>query len=78
MSFSSVLHRSELLSATSEVREQLCLLYTDLLSLVVNVGIRFYKTVNGKLYHQRMIMPNANMLRYDFRLCEPGHLRAFR
>ncbi|KAF2036681.1 hypothetical protein EK21DRAFT_105994 [Setomelanomma holmii] len=47
MSFSSVLHRSELLSATSEVREQLCLLYTDLLSLVVDVAIRFYKTVNG-------------------------------
>ena len=48
MTFSSVLHRSELLAATSEIREQLCLLYTDLLSLVVDVAIRFYKTVNSK------------------------------
>jgi hypothetical protein len=48
MSFSSVLHRSELLAATSEIREQLCMLYTDLLSLVVDVAIRFYKTVNGE------------------------------
>ncbi|KAL5118848.1 hypothetical protein ACEQ8H_003170 [Pleosporales sp. CAS-2024a] len=47
MSFSSVLHRSELLSATSEIREQLCMLYTDLLSLVVDVAVRFYKTVHG-------------------------------
>jgi hypothetical protein len=47
MAFSSVLHRSELLAATSEIREQLCLLYTDLISLVVDVAIRFYKTVNG-------------------------------
>ncbi|KAF1911127.1 hypothetical protein BDU57DRAFT_462289 [Ampelomyces quisqualis] len=47
MSFSSVLHRSELLAATSEIREQLCMLYTDLLSLVVDVSIRFYKTVHG-------------------------------
>jgi len=46
-SFSKVLHRAELLAATSEVREQLCLLYTDLLSLVVDVAIRFYKTANG-------------------------------
>ncbi|KAF2715445.1 NACHT domain-containing protein [Pleomassaria siparia CBS 279.74] len=47
MSFSSVLRRSELLAATPEIREQLCLLYTDLLSLVVDVAVRFYKTVNG-------------------------------
>lgn len=46
-SFSSVLHRSELLAATPEIQEQLCLLYTDLLSLVVDVAIKFYKTVNG-------------------------------
>jgi hypothetical protein len=52
MSFSSVLHRSELLAATSEIREQLCMLYTDLLSLVVDVAIRFYKTVNGE--HTRL------------------------
>jgi hypothetical protein len=49
MSFSSVLHRSDLLSATAEIREQLCLLYSDLISLVVDVAIRFYKTVNGEL-----------------------------
>ena len=47
MSFSSVLRRSELLAATPEIREQLCLLYTDLLSFVVDVAIKFYKTVNG-------------------------------
>ncbi|KAH8730903.1 hypothetical protein GQ44DRAFT_672903 [Phaeosphaeriaceae sp. PMI808] len=47
MSFSSVLHRSELLAATSEIREQLCMLYSDLISLVVDVSVRFYKTVNG-------------------------------
>lgn len=49
MSFASVLQRSELLAATPEIRENLCLLYTDLISLVVNVGIKFYKTVNGEL-----------------------------
>jgi hypothetical protein len=47
LSFSSALQRSELLAGTSEIREQLCLLYTDLLSLVVDVSIRFYKTANG-------------------------------
>ncbi|KAL6702907.1 hypothetical protein ACN47E_000808 [Coniothyrium glycines] len=47
MSFSAVLHRSELLAATPEIREQICLLYTDLISLVVDVSIKFYKTVNG-------------------------------
>jgi hypothetical protein len=48
MSFSSVLHRSELLAATPEIREQICLLYTDLVSLVVDVSVKFYKTVNGE------------------------------
>ena len=48
LSFSSIFGRSELLAATPEIREQLCLLYTDLLSLVVDVAIRFYKTVNGE------------------------------
>jgi hypothetical protein len=47
MSFSSVLHRSELLAASSDIREQICLLYTDLISLVVDVAVNFYKTVNG-------------------------------
>lgn len=47
LSFSSVLQRSELLAATPEIREQLAILYTDLVSLVVDVATRFYKTVNG-------------------------------
>jgi hypothetical protein len=49
MSFSSVLHRSELLAASSEIREQICLLYTDLITLVVDVAVKFYKTVNGMI-----------------------------
>lgn len=48
MSFQSVLRRSELLVATSEIREQLCHLYTDLIALVVDVAIKFYKTANGE------------------------------
>ncbi|EFQ95319.1 hypothetical protein PTT_06770 [Pyrenophora teres f. teres 0-1] len=47
MSFHSVLHRSELLAASSEIREQICLLYTDLIALVVDVAVKFYKTVKG-------------------------------
>jgi hypothetical protein len=54
-----VLHRSELLTATPEVREQLCLLYTDLISLVVDVSIRFYKAVNGKSHHFAKIPANV-------------------
>jgi Cdc6-like AAA superfamily ATPase len=46
-SFSSVLHSTELLAVTPAISGQLCLLYTDLLSLVVDVSIRFYKIVNG-------------------------------
>jgi hypothetical protein len=49
MSFSWVLHRSELLAASSEIREQICLLYTDLITLVVDVAVKFYKTVNGMI-----------------------------
>ncbi|KAF2681791.1 hypothetical protein K458DRAFT_391739 [Lentithecium fluviatile CBS 122367] len=48
LSFSKVLHRSELLAATPEIHEQLCLLYTEFVSLVVEVAIKFYKTANGK------------------------------
>jgi len=48
MSFQSVLRRSELLAATPDIREQLCHLYTDLIALVVDVAIKFYKTANGK------------------------------
>ncbi|KAF1964590.1 hypothetical protein BU23DRAFT_492067 [Bimuria novae-zelandiae CBS 107.79] len=49
LSFSAILRRAELFSssATAEVKEQLCLMYTDLLSLVVDVAITFYKAVKG-------------------------------
>ncbi|EMD68013.1 hypothetical protein COCSADRAFT_156478 [Bipolaris sorokiniana ND90Pr] len=47
MSFHSVLHRSELLAASPEIREQICLLYADLISLVVDVGIQFYYAAKG-------------------------------
>ncbi|CAI6335559.1 unnamed protein product [Periconia digitata] len=47
LSFSSILHQSEIIAATSDVREQLCLMYADLLSLVVDVAITFYKAVKG-------------------------------
>lgn len=47
MSFHSVLHRSELLAASAEIREQICLLYADLISLVVDVGIQFYYVAKG-------------------------------
>jgi hypothetical protein len=69
MSFSSVLHRSELLAATSEIREQLCMLYTDLLSLVVDVSIRFYKTVNGELHLLLQTCTIANAHRNDRWIC---------
>ncbi|KAJ9627256.1 hypothetical protein H2203_003718 [Taxawa tesnikishii (nom. ined.)] len=49
LSVSSLLNRSGLLSVVSETQEQLCLMYTDLLTLVVEVSIRFYKTVHGML-----------------------------
>lgn len=42
-----ILRRSEILSASQEIREELCLLFCDLLSLVVDVAVRFYKTVKG-------------------------------
>lgn len=41
-----LLARSEVLSFSSEVYEQLCFLYCDLLTLVVDVAVRFYKTVH--------------------------------
>lgn len=72
LSFSTVLRRSELLAATAEIREQLCLLYTDLISLVVDVSIRFYKTANGMWICEHY--PNVStdfILRHDFRLCKP-------
>lgn len=49
LSYSAILRRVELFSstATTEVKEQLCHMYTDLLSLVVDVAITFYKAVKG-------------------------------
>ncbi|OCL11089.1 hypothetical protein AOQ84DRAFT_425240 [Glonium stellatum] len=44
---SSLLDQSELLGVTSDTREQLCMMYTDLLTLVTDVAIRFYKTANA-------------------------------
>lgn len=46
-SVSSLLARSEVLSLTSEIYEQLCMIYSDLLTLVIDVAVRFYKTVHG-------------------------------
>ncbi|KAL5410988.1 hypothetical protein PMIN03_005094 [Paraphaeosphaeria minitans] len=49
LSFSTIHQRVELLAttATTDVREQLTFMYTDLLSLVVDVAITFYKLVKG-------------------------------
>ncbi|PPJ58058.1 hypothetical protein CBER1_03847 [Cercospora berteroae] len=44
---SALLARSEVLKLSSEVYQQLCLMYTDLLTLVVDVAVRFYRTVHG-------------------------------
>jgi hypothetical protein len=48
LTISGLLERTELLSVTSETREELSKMYTDLLTLVVDVAIRFYKVVHGK------------------------------
>ena len=69
LSFSSVLRRSELLAATAEIREQLCLLYTDLISLVVDVSVRFYKTANGEFSNWCLMFLVNQWDRHDFRLC---------
>ncbi|KAM0720657.1 hypothetical protein Q7P37_004794 [Cladosporium fusiforme] len=47
LTISSLLDRSELLSCTHEVQEQLCHMYTDLVTLVVEVAVYFYKTVQS-------------------------------
>ncbi|KAI5360579.1 Putative AAA+ ATPase domain, tetratricopeptide-like helical domain superfamily [Septoria linicola] len=44
---SALLARAEVLKLSSEVYQQLCLMYTDLLTLVVDVAVRFYRTVHG-------------------------------
>lgn len=71
LSFSSVLRRSELLAATAEIREQLCLLYTDLISLVVDVSIKFYKTANGTLLIQLQGARADSRHRHDFGVRKP-------
>jgi hypothetical protein len=65
MSFHSVLHRSELLAASSEIREQICLLYADLISLVVDVGIQFYYAAKGMCF-------NASIVALQNLLTSPG------
>ncbi|CZT25011.1 related to NACHT domain protein [Ramularia collo-cygni] len=42
-----LLARAEALSLPSDINEQFCYLYTDLLTLVVDVAVRFYKTVHS-------------------------------
>ncbi|KXS96240.1 hypothetical protein AC579_6698 [Pseudocercospora musae] len=44
---SALLARSEVLSFSSDVYQQLCMMYSDLLTLVVDVAVRFYKAVHG-------------------------------
>lgn len=47
LSVTAVLARAEVMSLSSDIYEQLCMMYTDLLSLVVDVAVRFYKAVHG-------------------------------
>ncbi|KAF2454326.1 hypothetical protein BDY21DRAFT_353647 [Lineolata rhizophorae] len=49
LAISSLLSRSELFAVSSETKEQLCMMYTDLLTLVTSVAIRFYKAVHGMM-----------------------------
>ena len=35
------------MNLSAEIYQQLCMMYTDLLSLVVDVAVRFYKAVHG-------------------------------
>lgn len=43
----ALLHRAELLSTTTQIREQLCLMYGNLLTLTSLISIRFYKAAQG-------------------------------
>jgi hypothetical protein len=52
LTVSSLIDRQKLLSVTFETQEQLSMMYTDLLTLVVDVAIRFYKIVHGNYYTQ--------------------------
>lgn len=37
--FNSLLERSDLLGVTAETREEICMIYTDLLTLIVDVAM---------------------------------------
>lgn len=43
----ALLHRAEILSTTTQIREQLCLIYGNLLTLTSLISIRFYKAAQG-------------------------------
>ncbi|GAB7366186.1 hypothetical protein MBLNU230_g7746t1 [Neophaeotheca triangularis] len=43
----ALLERSELLSASYEIQEQLCTMFTDLITLIVEVAIHFHRSVAG-------------------------------
>jgi len=44
---SNLLSRSEVLDFSADIYEQLCIMYTDLLTLVVDVAVKFYRTVHS-------------------------------
>lgn len=43
----SLLARAQVITLSSDVYEQLCTMYSDLLTLVIDVAIRFYKAVHS-------------------------------
>ena len=49
LAVTSVLARAEVMNLSAEIYQQLCMMYTDLLSLVVDVAVRFYKAVHGNV-----------------------------
>jgi len=46
-SVAGLLARSQVLQLSSEIYEQLCVMYSDLLTLVVDVAVKFYKAVHS-------------------------------
>ncbi|KAF2771716.1 hypothetical protein EJ03DRAFT_289185 [Teratosphaeria nubilosa] len=51
LTVSSLLDQSELLGVTNDNKEQLCMMYTDLLTLVVEAAIKFYRGVHDNSAH---------------------------
>ncbi|KAF2843601.1 NACHT domain-containing protein [Patellaria atrata CBS 101060] len=47
LTVSTLLGRESVLAVTYKTREQLCLMYTDLITLVTEVAIKLHKTVHG-------------------------------